>query len=193
MYSDNINLTPSHLMTTWGRPLLRPHAPRCGLWAWSGTGQSCVSGNWLGTRAQGTRWKRPVGNRSWGWSWLVYTSSWSCEERIRVNGAFKPLICTFQVEVSIPEWTLGVRVIGSPPIQRDYAGLPVVDEDVGATLDEGHRRAGHHLHLHTVVTVDHAAYDLDLQTYNHSFCLSHSRSAWYRFRRLWKCTLAVAV
>lgn len=63
----------------------------------------------------------------------------------------------------LPEWVRGeVRVVRCLPIQG-YYGVPVVKEDVGATLDESHRRARHHLNLYAVVTVHHTADDLNLQ------------------------------
>lgn len=66
--------------------------------------------------------------------------------------------------VSVPDWVHGeVSVIRSLPVQGYHGGVPVGNEDVGAALDEGHRRARYHLHPHTVVTVHHTANDLSLQ------------------------------
>lgn len=62
------------------------------------------------------------------------------------------------------QWGFGeVGVIGLLPIQRYQRSVLAVDEDVGATLDEGHGRAWHNLYSHSVVTVHHAANDLNLQ------------------------------
>lgn len=52
----------------------------------------------------------------------------------------------------------------SLPVQGYHGGVPVVNEDVGAALDEGHRRARYHLHPHTVVAVHHTANDLNLRS-----------------------------
>lgn len=54
-----------------------------------------------------------------------------------------------------------------------HSGVPVVNEDVGAALDGGNRRAGYHLQSHTVVTVHHTVNDLNLQS-NSSY-LSHGK------------------
>lgn len=56
-----------------------------------------------------------------------------------------------------------VGVIGLPPVQRYQRTVLAVDEDVGATLDEGHGRGWHYLYFDSVVTVHHAASDLNLQ------------------------------
>lgn len=45
-----------------------------------------------------------------------------------------------------------------------HSGVPVVNEDIGAALDGGNRRAGYHLQSHTVVTVHHTVNDLNLQS-----------------------------
>lgn len=62
------------------------------------------------------------------------------------------------------QWGFGkVGVIRLPPIQRYQRSVLAVDEDVGATLDEGHGRAWHNLYSDSIVTVHHAANDLNLQ------------------------------
>lgn len=77
--------------------------------------------------------------------------------------------------MSVPDWVHGeVRVVGSAPVQGYCGGVPVVNEDVGATLDEGHRRAWYHLHSHTVVTVHHASNDLNLQSNDRQLNRTHS-------------------
>lgn len=67
--------------------------------------------------------------------------------------------------ICVPDWVHGeVRVVRSLPIQGYHCGVPVLNEDVCATLDQGHRRAWYHLHSHAVVTVHHTADDLNLQS-----------------------------
>lgn len=62
------------------------------------------------------------------------------------------------------QWGFGeVGVIGLPSVQRYQRSVLAVDEDVGAALDEGHGRAWHNLYSDGVVTVHHAANDLNLQ------------------------------
>lgn len=67
--------------------------------------------------------------------------------------------------VSVPDWVHGeVRVVRSLPAQGYHGAVPVVYENVGAALDEGHRRARYDLHPHTVVTVHHTVDYLNLQS-----------------------------
>ncbi len=67
--------------------------------------------------------------------------------------------------VSVPDRAHGeVRVVRSLPVQSYHGGVSVVNEDVGAALNEGHRRARYHLHSHTVVTVHHTANNLNLKS-----------------------------
>ena len=64
----------------------------------------------------------------------------------------------------LPERVQGVvRIIRRLPIQSYRFVALLVNEDVGATLDESHGRAAHHLNPHSVVTVHHTAGDLNLQ------------------------------
>lgn len=66
---------------------------------------------------------------------------------------------------SAPDWVHGeVWVVRSLPVQGYYGVVAVVNEDVGAALDEGNRRARYHLHSHTVVTVHHTARHLHLHS-----------------------------
>lgn len=75
---------------------------------------------------------------------------------------------------SVPDWAHGeVWVVRSLTVQRDHSGVPVPDEHVGAALDEGHKRARHHLHSHAVVTVHHASNDLNLQANDRYVQSSH--------------------
>lgn len=78
---------------------------------------------------------------------------------------------------SVPDWAHGeVRVVRSPPVQHDRSGVPAPDEDVGAALDEGHRRAWYHLHSHAVVTVHHASNHLNLEGNDRYFQSSHTHN-----------------
>lgn len=67
--------------------------------------------------------------------------------------------------MDLPEWVHGkVGVIRFLPIQGHYNGVPCVNEDVGASLDQSHRRAWHHLNPYSVVTIHHTIDNLDLQS-----------------------------
>lgn len=57
-----------------------------------------------------------------------------------------------------------VGVIGELSVEGDNAAVSAAEEHVGASMDEGDQRTGHHLHTYTVVTVHHTAHDLDLHT-----------------------------
>ena len=70
---------------------------------------------------------------------------------------------------SLPEWICGeVRVKGLLTVQGHHVCVPGVNEDVGPTMDGGQGRTWHHLHSNTIITVHHAADDLNLQS-NDSF------------------------
>lgn len=70
----------------------------------------------------------------------------------------------FDVDHNLPEGVQGeVRIKRCSSVQSDRLSAFLVDEDVGAASDEGHRRTRQHLKPDGVVTVHHAAEDLDLR------------------------------
>lgn len=86
---------------------------------------------------------------------------------IEAKACFEFRFSTKGCSVPPPERMHGkVRIVGTPPIQCYHGHVPVVNEDVGASLDGSHGRTGNHFKSHAVVTVHHAANDLDLQKHS---------------------------